>query len=71
MIKMKHRMNNEGMIQCPKCGSVSISANKKGYSLAKGLVGASLLGGAGLLGGLVGKNKIYCVCLNCGHKWKI
>jgi RNase P subunit RPR2 len=39
---------------CKKCGSTSISGNKKGYSLMTGFIGA---------------NKVKITCMNCGHQW--
>lgn len=56
-----------GEIKCPKCGSIQLTANKKGYSLKKGLVGMALTGGVGLLGGLFGSNKVEITCLSCGN----
>lgn len=40
--------------KCKKCGSTSISGNKRGYSLMTGLIGA---------------NKVKITCMNCGHQW--
>jgi hypothetical protein len=60
-------------IQCPKCHSSQITANKKGFSVgnaAKG-VAAGLVGvPGGVLWGLKGKDKIIITCLNCGHQFK-
>lgn len=66
------------MLKCPKCGSTSISANKKGYGVVKGGLGAIALGGATLgigtvIGaglGNIGRNKVICTCMNCGYKFK-
>lgn len=55
---------------CPKCQSQQISANKKGFGLGKAAVGGFLLGIPGLLGGLIGSNKVLVTCLRCGHHWK-
>lgn len=68
----------DSMIKCPKCGSTSITANKKGYGVVKGGLGALLLGGAtlglgtvvGLGAGNIGKNKVICTCINCGNKFE-
>ena len=59
-----------GIACCPKCGSTSITANKKGGRIGKAAVGAIGAGPIGLLAGGIGKNKITCTCLNCGHKFK-
>ncbi|PCH66243.1 MAG: hypothetical protein COC01_08580 [Bacteroidetes bacterium] len=55
-------------VVCPKCGSSSLQANKRGYSLLKGVVGLAVPGG--VLWGLHGYNKINITCLGCGHKFK-
>lgn len=59
-----------GVACCPKCGSTSLTANKKGYGLGKAAVGAVIAGPVGLVGGAVGANKIRVTCLNCGHRFK-
>lgn len=65
------------MIKCPKCGSTSITGQKKGYGIVKGGLGAALgaaTGGVGAIVGLgagnIGRNKIQCTCMNCGYKFK-
>lgn len=40
---------------CPRCGSTSITAGQRGYSL---------------LTGFIGSGKTVNRCANCGHKWK-
>lgn len=62
--------NTNNVLTCPKCKSTSLSANKKGFGLGKAAGGAILLGPVGLLGGLVGSNKIKITCLSCGHVFK-
>lgn len=42
-------------LRCPKCGSTSITAGQKGYSI---------------LTGFLGSNKTVNRCSNCGHTWK-
>lgn len=67
----RERRKNSNEVCCPKCGSTSITANKKGWSLRKGLVGAVLInpiGGAAT--GMIGKNKIIITCLKCGYRFK-
>lgn len=66
------------MIKCPKCGSTSISSNNKGYGVVKGGLGAlalgTMTGGLGAVVGLgagnIGRKKVICTCMNCGHKFK-
>lgn len=66
------------MLKCPKCGSTSISGNKKGYGVVKGGLGAlalgSLTGGIGAVVGLgagnIGRKKVQCTCMACGYKFK-
>ncbi|WP_404989294.1 TM2 domain-containing protein [Clostridium culturomicium] len=56
---------------CPKCGSSHLTANKKGFSLGKALVGGLVLVPvAGVATGMIGKNKIIITCLNCGKQFK-
>ena len=62
-------MNQENL-QCAKCGSSQLSANKKGFSGTKAVGGAILTGGIGLLAGTHGSNKILITCLSCGHQFK-
>lgn len=59
------------MARCPKCGSTSLSGDRKGYGVGKAVVGVALLGGAGLLAGEIGANKTVVTCLKCGHKFKL
>lgn len=54
---------------CPKCGSTSITAAKKGFGVGKALAGAVVTGGVGLLAGFIGSGKVELICMNCGHKW--
>ena len=41
--------------KCPKCGSTSITASQRGYSLFSGFIGSG---------------KTVNRCSNCGHKWE-
>ncbi|MDO9256440.1 MAG: hypothetical protein Q7U54_13065 [Bacteroidales bacterium] len=59
----------DNSVKCPKCGSHSIYSDKKGYGLGKGVAGLALFGAIGLLGGMIGKNKVISTCLKCGHKF--
>lgn len=56
--------------RCPKCGSTSLSGNKKGFGIGKAVVGAALTGGIGLVAGNVGARKVRVTYLNCGKSWK-
>lgn len=60
----------EGIACCPKCGSTSLSANKKGYGIGKGVVSAAAFGAIGLAAGNINANKVKITCLNCGYQFK-
>lgn len=60
----------DDVVRCPKCGSTSITANKKGFSLAKGAAGVLTFGAYGVLTAGIGKNKIIITCLKCGKQFK-
>jgi len=58
-------------IVCPKCHSNQVSANQKGFSTGKAVLG-NIAGGA-LLGagmGMAGSNRIIVTCLKCGNQFK-
>ena len=61
----------DSQVRCPKCGSTSITAAKKGYGAGKGCLGWLLAGPFGLLCGMCGANKMHSICMKCGHKWKL
>lgn len=44
-----------GELCCPKCGSTSLSGNRKGKTLFTGVIGS--------------KN-VYVTCMNCGKRWR-
>lgn len=55
---------------CPKCKSTSLTADKKGYGIGKGVVGAAVVGNPlGLVAGNLGSKKVKVTCLNCGYKF--
>lgn len=58
-----------GIACCPKCGSTSLTANKKGFGIGKAVVGAALTGGIGLAAGNIGAKKVRVTCLNCGYQF--
>lgn len=59
------------MAKCPRCGSTSLSGNKKGFGIGKAVVGAALVGPLGLVAGNIGSKKVLVTCLNCGKKFKL
>ena len=66
----KQEMDKEGIAYCPKCLSTSLSTQKKGGSIIKGLFGGAVLGPVGLLAGGIGRNKVEVYCMKCGNKFK-
>ena len=63
-------MEQQNEIRCPKCNSNQLTANKKGFSGKKAVVGGLLTGGIGLLAGTIGSNKVIITCLACGNEFK-
>lgn len=77
-VKARIKENKTNAVACcPKCGSTSLSANKKGFGVGKALLGASAtmaiapLGPLGAVAGNIGAKKVIITCLNCGHRWKV
>lgn len=58
------------MARCPRCSSTSLSSNKKGYGIGKGLIGAAIAGPIGLVAGNIGSGKVTVTCLKCGYRFK-
>ncbi len=54
---------SRAQVTCPKCGSTQITAQKRGFSMGRALVG-------GVVGGFIGSKKIILTCLVCGHTFK-
>lgn len=46
---------DSNLVKCPKCLSTQISANRRGITVTTGLIGTQ---------------KVYITCLQCGHRWK-
>lgn len=72
----KQTAEENGLANCSKCGSTSLSANKKGFGIGKAVVGGGVglfaLGPVGLLGltgGNLGAKKVRVTCMNCGHEF--
>lgn len=68
-LKIQHKQYS-AMAKCPRCGSTSLSGNKKGYGVGKGVVGAAALGPIGLVAGNIGAKKVVVTCMKCGHKFR-
>ena len=69
-VRERHmNLNTDPTPRCPRCGSTSISANKKGYGIGKGVVGAAVAGPLGLVLGNAGAKKVRITCLACGYQW--
>jgi len=58
------------MAKCPRCGSTSLSGNKKGFGIGKAVVGAAVAGPLGLMAGNIGARKVWVTCLRCGKRFK-
>ncbi|MDU5108881.1 MAG: TM2 domain-containing protein [Clostridium sp.] len=70
-VQAREERKNNKEVCCPRCGSTSLSANKKGWSLGKGIAGAVLINPiGGVATGMIGKNKIIITCLKCGKQFK-
>jgi len=69
-LEKRVELDKQGIPYCPRCLSTDLSANKKGYGLKKGAVGAIIAGPIGLAAGGIGKNKVECTCLKCSYKFK-
>lgn len=57
---------------CPMCNNITswkkVDETKKGFSVGKAAVGGLLLGPVGLVGGALGKKKVYYCCGACGFE---
>lgn len=63
-------LDEQGVAYCPKCLSVSLSANKKGFGIGKAVVGTVITGGLiGLVAGNIGAKKVRVTCLKCGYQF--
>ena len=69
--QQRHQLiQDNNVAHCPKCGSTSLSADKKGFSTTKAIVGTLLVDPLiGVVAGSTGKNKVIVTCLKCGHQW--
>lgn len=55
---------------CPKCGSTSLSAHKKGFGIGKAVIGVAVtVTPLGLMAGNLGAKKVRITCMNCGKQF--
>lgn len=58
--------------RCPMCKErrswKKIDTQRKGFSVGKAVVGRVIAGPIGLVGGALGKKKVFYACGNCGFK---
>ena len=66
----KRRAAEDGVACCPRCGSTSLSLNKKGFGGGKATAGMLTFGLGGAVAGTYGMNRMKITCLNCGYKYK-
>lgn len=67
----EQRKQAEKIAKCPRCGSTSLSANKKGFGVGKAVVGAYVAGPIGLMAGNINARKVWVTCLKCGKRFKL
>jgi ribosomal protein S27E len=53
--RVHQHVNDEGEIQCVKCGSTQLHTGARGYSFMRG--------------GIFGSGQVIITCLKCGHKF--
>ena len=58
--------------RCPMCVEMlmwkQVDTQKKGFSVGKAALGGILLGPVGLIGGALGKKKVWYACGKCGFQ---
>ena len=58
--------------RCPMCGETlmwkQVDTQKKVFSVGKAALGGILLGPVGLIGGALGKKKVWYACGKCGFQ---
>jgi len=69
-IRKQQEKEYKHMKKCPRCGSTSLSANKKGFGIGKAVVGAAITANPlGLVAGNLGAKKVRVTCLKCGKQF--
>ena len=66
----KQQAAADGVACCPRCGSTSLSLNKKGFGGGKATAGMIGFGLGGAVAGTYGMNKMKITCMNCGYTYK-
>ena len=59
----REQLEAENLAFCPKCLSTSITAQRRGYNSTRALLMH------GVQYGMLGMNRVQCICMNCGHTW--
>lgn len=67
--RAERQASTDNQVHCPKCGSTSITADKKGFGVGKAAIGAVAFGAIGMAAGGIGSKKVTVTCLKCGHHW--
>lgn len=79
-------MQARGIPCCPFCGCTSLSSQKRGYRIGRGVfwgvilaavgfwlftfIGAGVGLAIGLSAGSAGSGQVYCTCLSCGRRFR-
>lgn len=61
--KRRRQLEEANQAFCPRCLSTSITAKRRGYNITQAL----LL--RGVQYGMLGMNRVQCICMKCGHTW--
>lgn len=59
----------DAQAKCPRCGSTSLSGNKKGFGIGKAVLGVAVAGPLGLVAGNFHAKKVRVTCLKCGKQF--
>ena len=59
---------DDKILQCPKCGSDDLHADKKGYDDDMGIMGMLIFSPIGLVAGEIDSDKFIITCLECGFE---
>ena len=62
--EQREYLEGSNMAFCPKCLSTSITAQRRGYNSTRALLMH------GVQYGMLGMNRVQCICMKCGHTWE-